>query len=483
MLLAMCAGSKAVAQTRIPAENTLEDLQLFAPVDWSSYGDKPYLKEGLFITHDFLFWSVQRPDAAVVGAPGATRLSFNQNTFQTQFETNAIETGEFEDLLHTGNRTELGYINDCNGWILGHFSLHQHGQEFVHNNAAIVFEDPLQLTPSGFITNRRGVDADFDGDRVYGRDGEDLGTFRATPANPLIQTPGVGTGGVIIVNPIAPVFGTPHPQPDDPGDVGAPGSVGRPPHPANSLGNGSAPGFYLPYDGIPDSLPNGDVPDLGDLVPLPSDFHFVTVRNETDIWGLELMGMRRLEHISYGGHWELMAGVRYVSFSEDYWFEGFGGALGDTNIHNWADNNIIGPQFGARWFTTCCRWTFSSEARFAPSVNFQAVRMRTSVGSHNAAVNQSFRGPITTGLPFQNAGNDSFHEYEFSPVGELRLNLHYQLTRAIAVRAGWTATYIDGLSRPSNMVRYIIPNPTIIKSNNYDDVFMQGINVGLEINR
>jgi hypothetical protein len=223
---------------------------------------------------------------------------------------------------------------------------------------------------------------------------------------------------------------------------------------------------------------------LGDLVPLPSDFHYITVENSTEIWGLELMGIRRLERLSYGGHWELMAGVRYINFHEEFFFEGEGGALGDTAIWNEGNNNVIGPQFAARWFRTCCRWTLSGEARFAPSVNFQSVRLRSSVASHNARVNAGFfAGQTTTGLAFQNAGNDSLHAYEFSPVGELRLNLHFQLTRAIALRGGWSATYIDGLARPSNMVRYIIPNPLIIKSNNYDNTFMQGINVGIEINR
>src|SRR5690606_851160 len=116
-------------------------------------------------------------------------------------------------------------------------------------------------------------------------------------------------------------------------------------------------------------------------------------------------------------------------------------------------------------------------------VNFQAVRMRSSIGSHNARVNQIINSLTVTGLSFQNAGNDTFHGYEFSPVAELRLGLSYQLTRAIALTAGWNAMYVGGVARPSNMIRWIVPNTEIIEGNNYDDLFMQGVNFGFEVNR
>jgi hypothetical protein len=63
------------------------------------------------------------------------------------------------------------------------------------------------------------------------------------------------------------------------------------------------------------------------------------------------------------------------------------------------------------------------------------------------------------------------------------LNWGFQITRAISATAGYNATYIGGLARPSNMVDYILPNLMLLRENNYDDVFMHGISVGLELNR
>jgi hypothetical protein len=454
----LLTASVCQAQVRIPTENTLEDMQLFAPVDSNAMSDRPYLKEGLFFSHDYLVWSVQRPRVAILGDPGRTRLVFDSNTFRNFVETNSLDTGLFHDQLHDGNRTEIGYIYDCGGWMLGYTSLHERTQEFVARNAPIIFNDPQGITNNSFIIIN-GFDADLDGDRVYGRDGEDLGT----PVN------------------VAP-FPTPHPQPGQPAFVGAPGTVGRPEHPPGSLGDGIRPGFYLPYDGVPDSFPNGTVPDFGDLVPALIDFEDIEVQRFTDYWSVEAMMLRRLNRISFKGHWELMCGVRYVNWEEQFHVEASGGILSESHWNNESWNRIVGPQIGARWFRDCCRWRFAAEGRFAPSVNFQTVHLYSSLAD---TVRQ---GLVATpqqasALPFQNAGIDTLHAYDFSPVAEFRLNWTYQLTRAIAVGGGYTATYVGQLARPSNMIEYRIPNLRLIREDYHDDTFMQGLNFRVEVNR
>lgn len=451
--LMLLGASRANAQVRIPTENTLEDLQLFAPVDSNAMSDRPYLKEGLWFSHDYLTWSFQRPRAAILGDPGRTRLVFDNNTFQRFIETNSLDTGPYRDLLVDGNRTEVGFINDCGGWFVSYTSLHERSQEFVASNAPIIFNDPQGITVNSFIQISRGgrqFDADLDGDRIYGRDGEDLGT-------PVLVAP----------------FPTPHPQPGDPGGNGTPGTAGRPPHPPGSLGDGIRPGFYLPYDGLPDSFPNGNVPDFGDLVPALIDFGDVVATNYTDMWGFEANVMHRLHRLYCKGHVELFGGVRYFNFEEQFHVEATGGILSDSTWNNEAWNRIVGPQLGARWFHDCCRWRVAVEGRFAPCVNFQSVHLRSTLGDFD----------LSSALQFQNTGFDNMTAYEFSPIGEFRANYSYQLTRAIAVRAGYTALYVGGLARPSNMIDYRIPNLRLIKEGYLDDCFMHGINFGIEVNR
>lgn len=463
--LMLLGASTAAAQVRIPTENTIEDLQLFAPVESNAMSDRPYLKEGLFLNYDYLTWSVQRPRVAIIGAPGETRRVFQPTNFLFFNETNAIDTSIYEDLIVDGHRTEVGFIRDNCGWIAGWTGLHDKSQQAVYSHAPVIFRDPQGITQTTFI-QRPGtnIDLDLDGDRVYGQDGEDLGTFQ----NPFVAS---AAGGVLVPGNVVVVAQAPNPPVNEPAFVGAPGTVGRPAHPAGSLGNGIGPGFYLPFDRIPESFPNGDVPDLGDAVPALLDFDDLVATNYTEFYTGELMNLRRLDRVMFKGHTELMYGVRYVNFEEQWHVDAFGGVLANSSWNNQAYNRIIGPQLGARWFHDCCRWRFAVEGRFAPAVNFQAIRLRSDIGSNRSA------------LFFQNTGNESMHEYDFSPVGELRLNWSYQLTRAIAVRAGYTALYVGNLARPSNMVIYELPNLHLIRNNYLDDCFMQGVNLGIEINR
>jgi hypothetical protein len=204
------------------------------------------------------------------------------------------------------------------------------------------------------------------------------------------------------------------------------------------------------------------------------------------------MGIHRFQRFILGGHLEVLGGARFVSFGEQYRIEGshknrgptpddpgaHPALLGTTIILNEAENNIMGPSVGVRWFKSFPYCVFSIEGQFLPGLNAQAVRLRSTIDDQRDAPSSA-----AAGLLFQNSSNDSFHDYVFSPVGELTASVSFQLTRAIAVRAGWTGMYIDNLARPSNMVLYRIPDPEIIEQNNGDNAMMQGAHIGIEINR
>jgi hypothetical protein len=74
----------------------------------------------------------------------------------------------------------------------------------------------------------------------------------------------------------------------------------------------------------------------------------------------------------------------------------------------------------------------------------------------------------------------------FSPVVELRIEGKYQLTRNVAFRAGWNGMYIGEIARPSRMVDYELKQTSvlgILRYMNRDLAFMQGLGIGIEINR
>ena len=79
--------------------------------------------------------------------------------------------------------------------------------------------------------------------------------------------------------------------------------------------------------------------------------------------------------------------------------------------------------------------------------------------------------------------NSIRHIDEWSPVAELRAELRFQVTRSVSLRAGWTGTWVDGIARPSNMVNYEVAYMGINGNGNRQDVFINGLTLGIDVNR
>ncbi len=224
-------------------------------------------------------------------------------------------------------------------------------------------------------------------------------------------------------------------------------------------------------------------------------FSELTARNDVEVWGVELMRLWRLEpfdqamvheahplehllmlpwRIHRGGTLELMIGARYLEFNEDFDVDGRGGVLDKSRWNTVADNNIVGPQVAARLFKSQGRWTVSAEGRYFAGFNFQTVRQSGTLADQRTPL------PLSD-LPA--SFKSSFYAEEFGNAAELRLMFSYQLTRAVAFRVGWTGFYADGIARPSNMVDYTLHYMGILASENRQDIFINGLNVGVEVNR
>ena len=70
----------------------------------------------------------------------------------------------------------------------------------------------------------------------------------------------------------------------------------------------------------------------------------------------------------------------------------------------------------------------------------------------------------------------------FSPIGELRANLNYQLFSQVSVSFGWSGIFLGGVARPSNMINYTLPNMGITTGGNKQYVLLNGVNIGITIN-
>lgn len=228
--------------------------------------------------------------------------------------------------------------------------------------------------------------------------------------------------------------------------------------------------------------------------PLNVYFDSVVLANQTRISGPEFNFLYRMHPGESGGIFEWYLGVRYLQFNEDFQVSAFGtspsgsgvnSVLSNTEIDTFAQNNLIGPQIGLRYFINNDRWQFSTETKFMPAWNNQTVREEGFVASNLGA--NSFPRGINNSLNLLET-NASYRESksEFSPLVESRIEGKYQLTRAIAFKAGWTGMYIGHLARPSRMIDYSLHTTNVLGINmheNKNNAFVNGLTIGVEINR
>jgi hypothetical protein len=214
------------------------------------------------------------------------------------------------------------------------------------------------------------------------------------------------------------------------------------------------------------------------LVRFPVRFDELEMRNKTDLWGVELMRIGRLKRLHNGGNFELSVGARYFNLREDFSVQGRGGILDDSFWDTKANNNIVGPQVAIHWFRQTGRWKLSTQGSFLAGLNVQNMRQIVSLGTN--LVPGTPGGPLVTGPIW---ATHRQHDEEFSPLVELRAEVAYQITQAFSVKAGWNGMWVNNIARPANMIDYTLPTMGILESGNRQDVFVQGLNVGFEVNR
>jgi hypothetical protein len=400
----------------------------FAPAETSGYGRGPRPHVGYFFSYERLFWSLSKPETAVIGSETATGagVSFPNGSVINlggvpiglqgipTIYTNTVDTGYFTANGAWGNRWEVGYWDvDDYGWmasILDHVSQSQYKE---HNSAILQFDDP---------------------------------------GNQLI---GTNFDSFVIV-----------------------------------LGPGVFPTIEVVTDG-----------------KMPIRFDRLQVQNIARLNGVELTRMYRARELHSGAFFELLYGVRWLQLQDTFDVKGFNSFQGDVPpispngdsaivfyFNPLADsrwmtrtqNNMVGPQIGFRLWRQRERWVTSLETRFLAAANFQSVNQMTNLGN-NTLSNTAFVLPSGIDFPliFQGlGGSSSSFATQFSPVGELRLNVDWQVTRNIALTVGYTGLVVGNVTRASKRVDYSGPNLiSILPGNNRDIFYANGVNFGFEVNK
>ncbi|MEM6329080.1 MAG: BBP7 family outer membrane beta-barrel protein [Planctomycetota bacterium] len=219
--------------------------------------------------------------------------------------------------------------------------------------------------------------------------------------------------------------------------------------------------------------------DFGDLHEFNIRFNQLGVRNSSRVDGVELMrtvilSNRHFMQKHQNQHLEIGYGARLLRFEDQFLIDGVSDVLGRTFIDTQAENQIVGPQVRVKWQIQKAKWNLAVDGRCMLGYNIGDLSQTYGIGEDLApgALNR----PLIAQPTFGSSGKQ---EETFSPVVEFRADLKYQVTRSISLNLGYNAMFIDNISRSSQLVDYVLPDPGILQGGK-QDAFVNGVNFGVE---
>lgn len=455
----------------------IADYQYFEPVDLDLNRRPVKYTTGYFFNYDKMILSVTG-ERTTVGDPTAVvnaQIVFPGNT--TAAEIAALQVPTF--LLPDGtlpqppatytvqngiqnappraefgyaDRYELGYVDDKgNGWMLGVLDGNEIKSEQVYG-----FESPTTNGFGSVSVNFRTTPGLLAGWRDFGVGAIELDDAISVGADDDDDTAGVGSS----------VSG--------PGGAGADGIID------DVLFNG---GTFFIIDGNGDGMFTLGIDpfytDYGDLSEFNISYETLGVRSISEVDGVEIMRT----HVLSNRHWmekhqnqhlEVGYGARLMKFDDFFLIDGNVDFMGRTFIQTEAENQIVGPQFRLKWAIQKQKLNLSLDGRCMLGYNIGDLSQLYGIGQNLQP------GALNRPLLFSPTyGNNGRQEENFSPVVEFRADVKYQVTRSIAVKLGYTAIFIDNITRASQLTDYVLPNPGLL-SGGKQDVFVNGLNVGVE---
>jgi hypothetical protein len=168
-----------------------------------------------------------------------------------------------------------------------------------------------------------------------------------------------------------------------------------------------------------------------------------------------------INHMRTWGNWSFLAGFRFLDLNEDYDITSISGA--DTSFYNvHTRNDLFGAQLGGRYRQCYGRffWDFTGKA-----------------GVYGNAAQQT---QLLTDNDNTTVDRDSIsHKGTVAFVGDLNLSVGFQLNCVWAFRCGYNLMWIDEVALAPDQLDFDVSSAgTGIHTGG--DVFLQGINVGLE---
>ncbi len=405
----------------------IDDLQLFAPADMSTYGGGYRANEGFFFSFDAMLMWPSKPDPGLIGDPTTRDVVITpQNPdldgdgfFDAGFdpikvkESSSISTGTLNAEEVSGQRYEFGYVEGHHGWFASILNVRPQTQTIVATDAHVVFVDsPFGSVPQRHLQGPIWVVLDPATNETppYWIDDlpvrfDDLEaryeiTTWSTELSYLYRAHPFHCGGILEL-----FLGARYMEIDDRFSVVAEERL-----PAEE-------------EDPPENIPHG----LGDS--------WWDNRVENHLVGPQI-GLR--------------------------WYR-------KSNRWTWSTE--------ARFFSGFNRQNIKQRGLLGEHLNGQGVI--------DAILDDDEEGVLKISNMQASPVSHDRRFHEWSPTAELRVDLKYQLTRSVSTGVGWTGIWIDGIARAPNTIDYILEQDSVmgIGDHNHEDFFLHSLSFRVELNR
>jgi hypothetical protein len=495
-LAALLEGASAQENLPTGPANYEHDLQLFAPLQLDLDNSLEDQYSGYFFEYNKLFWSYSG-ERVSVGNPNVVEFAEVIYRVNPQDELDIFNPPPGPHRIFNtmndvppkagfafGNRYELGYQDMGHGWTVGILDGPELNQNEFYGFARV--DTNGDGIPDGLPPF---IDPDY-------TDGDDIGPGDGPIAGGDLRAFGFGAVPVLFDAPEGLLVGF-----RDYLNAIADSQIGTQGGPFLYVGNYGASTedddpnfefFRLADDLDGDGLTGGDAVDLNgdgviDLIIHDFDdlhrfnifFDSVTIHNTTETNGVELMWSHALSNDHYqakhqNNHLVLSFGARFLEVYDEFRVDALGSIMGNSFWDTSFTNSIVGPQLALKWVNQRQRWRLTADGRFMFGYNtadwdqIGLIGERLIPGALNAPL---FARPT--------AFSHGLQERDFTPVAELRLQAAYQLTTSLALKAGYTGSFVGNIRRAAPSVLYRLPDMGFVDTGG-EDLLINGFDFGVE---
>jgi hypothetical protein len=153
----------------------------------------------------------------------------------------------------------------------------------------------------------------------------------------------------------------------------------------------------------------------------------------------------------------ILYGLRVIEREDAEYMHGTGGIIGSITSETVAENHVMGPAVGLVWIKSYGPWTTKLQGVVSVGFNSGDVEQQNAIGAE--MVPGAINRPLFA-QPTESSHHDS-HD-EFSPNGELRVELNLRITESTTFAINWSGIAVENALIAEDRTRFYLPDMGLV---------------------